>query len=83
MQLLGNCDDPIERQLCGTKLLKPASIGIVANFHATAKALGIDVNYKRVLKEFESRVELFIIAMELAKQIDEMVLFWGTVTFAS
>jgi uncharacterized LabA/DUF88 family protein len=25
-----------------------------ANFHATAKALGVDVDYKRVLKEFES-----------------------------
>ena len=83
MKLLGNCDDPIERKLCGTKLLKPPSIGIVADFHATAKAPGVDVNYKRVLKELESRVELFINAMELAKQIEEMVLFWGTVTFAS
>jgi uncharacterized LabA/DUF88 family protein len=26
-----------------------------ANFHATAKALGVDVDYKRVVKEFESR----------------------------
>jgi hypothetical protein len=25
------------------------------NFYATAKALAIDVDYKRVLKEFESR----------------------------
>ena len=28
------------------------------NFHATAKALGLDVDYKRILKEFEARGKL-------------------------
>src|SRR6201984_2674799 len=111
------------------------------NFYATAKALAIDVDYKRVLKEFDSRgtlvrafyytaiiedqehtsirplvdwldyngftvvtnaakefidsatgrrktkgnmdVELAINAMELAKHIDEMVLFSGEGDFRS
>jgi uncharacterized LabA/DUF88 family protein len=111
------------------------------NFYATAKALGFDIDYKRVLKEFESRgtlvrafyytatiedqeyssirplvdwlhyngftvvtkatkefidsttgrrkvkgnmdVELAINAMELAKHIDEMVLFSGDGDFRS
>jgi uncharacterized LabA/DUF88 family protein len=111
-----------------------------ANFHATAKALGLDVDYKRVLKEFESRgtlvrafyytamiedqeyssirplvdwlhyngftvvtktskeyldaagrrkvkgnmdIELAVNAMELARHIDEMVLFSGDGDFRS
>jgi uncharacterized LabA/DUF88 family protein len=112
-----------------------------ANFYATARALGLDVDYKRILKEFDSRgtlvrafyytaiiedqehtsirplvdwlgyngftvvtkaakefidsatgrrktkgnmdVELAINAMELAKHIDEMVLFSGDGDFRS
>jgi uncharacterized LabA/DUF88 family protein len=111
-----------------------------ANFYATAKALGLDVDYKRVLKEFESRgklvrafyytaviedqeyssirplvdwlhyngftvvtkaskeyldaagrrkvkgnmdIELAVNAMELARHIDEMVLFSGDGDFRS
>ena len=111
-----------------------------ANFYATAKALGLDVDYRRLLNEFESRgtlvrafyytatiedqeytsirplvdwldyngftvvkkaskefidstghrkikgnmdVELAISAMELAKHIDEMVLFSGDGDFRS
>jgi uncharacterized LabA/DUF88 family protein len=112
-----------------------------ANFYATARALGLDVDYKRILKEFDSRgtlvrafyytaiiedqehtsirplvdwldyngftvvtkaakefidsatgrrktkgnmdVELAINAMELAKHIDEMVLFSGEGDFRS
>jgi uncharacterized LabA/DUF88 family protein len=30
-----------------------------ANLHATAKALGFDIDYKRLLKEFQGRGELF------------------------
>lgn len=111
-----------------------------ANLHATAKALGIDIDYRRLLKEFEGRgtmlrafyftaivedqeysslrpltdwlsyngytvvtkavkeftdasgrrkvkgnmdVELAVAALELADQVDEMVLFSGDGSFRS
>jgi uncharacterized LabA/DUF88 family protein len=69
-----------------------------ANLHATAKTLGFDIDYKRLLKEFQSRgtlvrafyytaviedIELAVNAMELAEHVDQIVLFSGDGDFRS
>jgi len=59
-----------------------------ANLYATSKALGFDIDYKQLLKTFQSRgyllrayyytaIELAIDAMELASTVDHFVLFSG------
>jgi uncharacterized LabA/DUF88 family protein len=57
----GYASQPTHRPLLGTKTLMPShncKIALFidgANLYATAKTLGFDIDYKRLLKEFESR----------------------------
>jgi len=67
-----------------------------ANLYATAKSLGFDIDYKRLLSEFQSRGYLLrafyytaviedqeYSSMEIAGSIDHMVLFSGDGDFRS
>src|SRR6266849_4035496 len=53
-----------------------------ANLYATAKTLGFDIDYKRLLKEFQSRGTL-LRAFYYTEHIDQMVLFSGDGDFRS